>query len=531
MAFTPPQSLCFSLHPATLPAVNVLAFASPALAADFTLTSDTTTTNDGVTLDGGDSLTITEGTRVTLTGQPGGPAIQTTGSLSHGVYVGQTNSSVSNSGQIRATGENADALRFDVGDATVINSGALRADQGNALTFLGATNSLTLEAPAYILGGMSLGLDSTVVINTGQSQSFQWTFSGAAWTSMTVTADVPLIISGSTVASIDPTQFSASQTGMTGLSSLAFDLATGPNSAGAGPASSSSKTPALLSGSTIGHGPTRRSWASGFGQIAQFGGQGASLPYSQVQAGMLGGMDWTSAAGGRFGIFAGAAAGAYAADAIFMRSHRIQSLGGLVGFYGQQSLGAMWLDFGLVGGFQTNDSQRAINNNLLPGGIDTARASYGSGFVAPHLKLSRAWQLASNLTLTTSASLGYTAGFVDAYSETATAATASFNQRRFGIGTGAADVKLARQFGQTTLTGHVGLLAETGFGDETLSGTLLGQPWSHLKTASTAVAGQAGLGIRHQFGTNFIGSLSAETSFGAGGLANTKGSARLRFRF
>jgi hypothetical protein len=92
-------------------------------------------------------------------------------------------------------------------------------------------------------------------------------------------------------------------------------------------------------------------------------------------------------------------------------------------------------------------------------------------------------------------------------------------------------VKLARQFGQTTLTGHVGLLAETGFGDETLSGTLLGQPWSHLKAASTALAGQAGLGIRHQFGTSFIGSLQAETSFGAGGLANTKGSARLRFRF
>ncbi len=485
-----------------------------------------TTANNGHTVEA-----LSNGATITNSG-----TFSTIGDNAHALYFsGQSAGEGTNSGTIIATGAGSDAVHFNGSNATYTSSGATISRQGAAIYFGGAENGLTLNAPAYVEGTIILGGSTGVAINTGRSHSFQWTFGGAQWFSMNISGSVPYVISGTTVASIDPTGFDAAPTGMLETSTQVFG-AIGDRAAHLLPKLNIGPSVSTKLGTPIMEPPVTkarsfRRWATVLGSAGWHAPSGVKLGYQTAQAGVVAGLDWATDRDRVFGLMAGGALGRFAANATFMQSYRIQSNTGFIGLYGARRFGKAVFDYSLMGGLQTHNSQRAVNNNLLPGGIDTGIATYGSTFIAPQMSLGRAFALGSDLTLTTSATLGYMAGFVDGYTETGVATTATFASRRFGIGTGSAKLDLAKSFGATTVSGQIGLIAQNGFGGETLAGTLLGQNWAYTTASGASLAGHMAVELKRQFTSGMFGKLGAEANIGSTGFANLKGSASLRLEF
>lgn len=461
--------------------------------------------------------------------------ISTSGDASHGVYMDQASAELINSGTISVSGIGSNAVHFDSASESYSTNGKTISENGQAIYFGGAENDLTLTAPAYIEGGITLGSSSFVTINTGRSHSFQWTFDGAAWNSMTINGSVPTVISGTTVASIDPTMFNDATSGMSETVDQVFD-------------SISERAQTIFPGATrglsvstkLGQVPddpivaapaSTNKWGSGFGGVTAHAASGVNLAYTTAQVGKVAGMDWATSPDQIFGITAGGNVSWFAADAAFMASHRIRTVGGFIGAYCARILGAAVLDYALLGGVQSHASQRSINNNLLVGGVDTGVASYASYYIAPKVALRRTYAVRDDLSLTTSGSLGYVAGRVNGYSETATASTATFGARSFGLATAQATLTVIKYIGATSISGKFGVVARNGFGDETITGTLLGQAWSYTTANQNGFSGLVGLALKHQFKPSINGKISANANIGSTGLANIAASASLRIEF
>jgi autotransporter-like protein len=461
--------------------------------------------------------------------------ISTAGDNANGILLGGSTAFVTNTGTIWVTGANASAVQFDSSTTGYTTNGITISEQGDAIQFNAGENSLNLNAPAFIEGGISLANSTFVTINTGQSQSFQWTFTGVPWFSMTINGTVPTVISGTTVASIDPTIFEAAPTGMTQTSAQIFGLTSGrtqsilPDST-TGIAASTKIGPPLADPVVVGPARANR-WVAGYGGLASHSASGVNLGYFTGQAGVVAGIDWTGQPDRAFGIAAGGGFNAFSANAPFMRSYRSQTTSGVLALYGAKRLQKSVFEYGLMGAIQSNNSQRSINNNALPGGIDTGRASFGSYYIAPRLALRRSYSIGTSLTLTTTGALGYVAGRVNGFTETATASTATFNDRNFGLGTASVNIKLTKELSDTRISGALGMTAQSGFGAENLGGTLLGQAWTYTTPTGGPFTGQIAVALDHNFGTNIVGNLTADANVGSSGLANVKGSASLRIDF
>ncbi len=460
--------------------------------------------------------------------------ILTFGTNAHGVEVNGSLADIRNTGRIIVTGTGADAVVFNAGTQSMTNSGLISSASGAAIRFNNGEADLTLNAPGFIEGSINLASSIAVTINTGRSHSFQWTFDTAQLWTLTVNGDIPYVISLNTVASIDPTQFTASKTGMTETAGQVFSLITGRTASHFSNANGTTQSTRLnpVPDDPIVEEPTPRNiWVSPYLRGSLHNAAGNNLAYLHRQAGVVAGIDFAPGSDLLFGLAAGGATGDYTADALFTRSHRIWTSAGILGLYGAWGLGKSVLDFGILGGVQNHLSHRTINNNNLPGGTDTGVANYSSVFLSPEVRLSRLFRFGDRVSLSTSASLGYTAGVIDAYTETASASTASFAARRFGIGTGKIDFKLSWVLGATILSGKLGYVVQSGFAGETITGTLLGLPWSYSTGAGVSSAGQVGLALDRQFGPHISGNLQAKAAFGGSGLARTEASANLRIEF
>lgn len=461
--------------------------------------------------------------------------ITTTGNIAHGIYLDRSSSVVTNDGIIRVTGVESDAVHFKSSTSNYSTSGATISTQSKAINFGGAELSLTITAPAYIQGQIILAGSNDVTINTGRSHSFQWTFDGFPIDSLTINGSVPTVTSGIIVASIDPTLFENAPGGMLEVTDHIYASITDRSqlllSDGINGVNLSTKLSPVPDDPNIAEPARLNRWAAGFGSVAAHGASGVKLSYNTGQAGIIAGMDWANKPDRFFGIAAGGAAGAFTANATFIKSQRIQTTGGFASIYGARRWGKSVLDYGFTGGMQNHNSQRSINSNLVVGGIDTARANYGSYYLAPRVSLRRTFGIGSGVALTTTGSLGYVAGWVNGYSETATASTATFASRRFGLGSAAAKIALSKTMGTTTFGGHLGVVAQTGYGNEAVSGTLLGQAWAYTTDAGGPMAGLLGVSARHEFSERLRGNISADANVGSSGLVNIKGSARLSFDF
>jgi uncharacterized protein with beta-barrel porin domain len=57
------------------------------------------------------------------------------------------------------------------------------------------------------------------------------------------------------------------------------------------------------------------------------------------------------------------------------------------GLYGRREWGPWFLRVAVQGGHSSNDTERTINNNLVPGGIERATGSFSGWYVSPEARV------------------------------------------------------------------------------------------------------------------------------------------------
>ncbi|HEY0236183.1 MAG TPA: autotransporter outer membrane beta-barrel domain-containing protein, partial [Afipia sp.] len=252
-------------------------------------------------------------------------------------------------------------------------------DISSVLSFGAFTGGCACGPPTYV-GGL---------INTGAKVNI---FGG-----------VPYVISGNSVALLDPTSFAAQDRNVldftrTVLSAASSRLTSpvpisGDGSAAIGFAPSGNvardmandafaNIPAL---SDAGQDRVLRSnpnftaadgtsvWAQGFGGVRVQNADGPNLrSVNQFYGGILG-FDKMVRPDMRLGGFAG---GGTVTSQIDMNSGRTNSDMGFGGIYGRYAMNKAFLDFALLAGGSSNNVKRTMTNNLAAGGYEYANANY-----------------------------------------------------------------------------------------------------------------------------------------------------------
>jgi hypothetical protein len=180
------------------------------------------------------------------------------------------------------------------------------------------------------------------------------------------------------------------------------------------------------------------------------------------------------------------------------------------GMYAHYSKGMFFAQAALQGGHSTNDTARNINNNLAPGGIETAKANFGGTYFSPEATLGLNFGLGSlhgaSYTLTPSVNARYLVSQFDAYTESGSTANLSVGSRVS---------QNVEEKGQLKLTGmrviaanqmvmgnaFVGVLGVQRIGGATVDATLLGQEIPFATPGkSNVLGGFGGLGMEWRSG-------------------------------
>jgi len=459
------------------------------------------------------NTTATVSNSGTITGGADGIAavstatVSNSGTISGGSVAGvfAIIATVTNSGAITGGTFGIDALIT----ATVTNSGTISGGTA-ALQFAGNPDTLTLLPGSHIIGAINLGGGGdTVNFRTGNQNLTFDTLAGA-----TVTSTVPFVVSGNRVATIDPTPFamsdrnlmdfsravssaipdiggqSATQTAMAGTSSsaLAFagpgnndSLFAGDFAAISGMASAYAGGAMPFRSPTVVYGDKAAVWARGFAGERVQQADGALLrTLNQFYGGMVGG-DWQVRPDLRLGAFLGAGETRSSVDFNFGDTRSNLAFGGLFARY---TWGRSFIDAVLQGGHSRNDSSRGVNNNLAPGGLETAKASFDGWYVDPQLTLGHHLALGAlagaSYTLTPSLQVRYLHASFGGYTESGSTANLTVGTRTADDFEERGQLKLARTQAFSpaealTTSIYGGVLGDQRAGDTTIDATLLGQ--------------------------------------------------------
>jgi outer membrane autotransporter protein len=157
------------------------------------------------------------------------------------------------------------------------------------------------------------------------------------------------------------------------------------------------------------------------------------------------GMDKAVSPNLRVGAFIGAGTTRTSID---LNSGDIDSNLGFGGLYARYLFGASFLHAAVQGGGSHNDSTRNINNNLVAGGLETAKAGYNGWYVSPELTLGHRIALGHVLgaqhILTPSLLVRYLYGSFGSYTETGSSANLTVNRQTVQIVEERAELKLTR---------------------------------------------------------------------------------------
>jgi hypothetical protein len=369
---------------------------------------------------------------------------------SYGIYSGTT-ANVSNSGSI--SGGTGIFIVSGSGTAIVTNSGTIIGTGGTALQFRAGADTLGLLPGSRIVGAINLGGGGdTVNFRVGNQNLTFDTLVGA-----TVTSTVPFAVSGNRVATIDPTPFANANTtlmdfsraissavpvfdGQTtaigGSGAMAFAAPDAPSRfdapfAGIPGLSAYAPDAAVFKSPTVQYADGTTVWARDFaGQRVQQADGVLLRTLDQFYGGMIGG-DWQARPDLRLGAFLGAGETRSTLDLNFGNSDSNLVFGGL---YGHYLWGASFLNLMVQGGGLRTDTTRGnINNNLAPGGLETATASYNGWYVSPEATWGHNVALGSlagaSYTLTPSVNLRYLYASFDGYTESGTTAPLTVGTR------------------------------------------------------------------------------------------------------
>jgi outer membrane autotransporter protein len=366
-------------------------------------------------------------------------------------------------------------------------------------------------------------------VRTGNQNLTFNTLAGA-----TVTSNLPFVVAGNRVVTIDPTSFGTTDRTMmdfmrgasaaipdidvtaSGGAPLAFAapesadrigdaFASIPGLAYAGEADVFKSPTALHSDGTA-------MWARGFlGRRTQDADGIVLGTKNEFYGGMLGG-DRQVSSSLRLGLFVGGGE---------TRSDLERNAGGSTstlvfgGGYARWRVADAFLHLAVQAGHSDNETSRNnINNNLAPGGTESAKGSFNGWYVSPevhvgvHLPLGTAF--GTLYTLTPSARLRYLHASFDGYTETGSTANMTVGSRTAQDLEERGELKLTMTQGLVSTSLYGGVLGVQRIGDTTINASLLGQPLPFAAPGDDNVwGGYGGLGIawRTARGMSFFGAL------------------------
>jgi uncharacterized protein with beta-barrel porin domain len=413
------------------------------------------------------------------------------------------------------------------------NGGTISNPGGTAIAFTGPNpSSLTLLPGSFIVGAINFNAGGTNTVNL-HAGNLNLTINPLA--GATMTGSVPFVVSGNQVATVDPTPFAMTDRNLMDFSrsvssaipetaaqsttfakALPFSGETTNSTiddafAGISELSAYARRRGVPANSTATYSNGMSVWARTFAGRRDQDAAGAMLQTTNDYYGAMMGFDMQARSDLRLGVFGGAGqtrssvdfnSGSSNSDVIF------------AGAFAQYARGNMSLRAVMQIGHSSTDTSRNINNNLAPGGLEVAKASYGTTYFNPEANLALTFGLGAlhgaAYTLTPSVNARYLFAAVGGYTETGSTSNLSVGSR---------NVQDFEERGQLKLTGTTFVAADkvlkgslyggvTGVqrvGSTTVDATLLGQPIPFAAPGEDSVfGGFGGAGIEWYLGRTAI---------------------------
>jgi len=295
-----------------------------------------------------------------------------------------------------------------------------------------------------------------------------------------------------------PTAFAAEPSTPSSVVSSAFDGIPGMQAYAA--------DQAVFKAPTVVHTDGTAIWARGFGGYRVQQADGELLRTASIFYGGAIGIEKQVRPDLRVGVFAG---GGTTRSTIELNSGDTDSSLGFGGLYARYFRGASFLYAAVQGGGSRNDTTRNINNNLAPGGLETAKGSYSGWYVSPELKLGHNVVLGNafgaQYTLTPSIQVRYLYGSFGSYTETGSTANLTVNSQTVQTLEERAELKLTRATAFNATTALLidlfgGALGVQRVGSNTVNAALLGQAIPFATPGKDDVwGGFGGLGMEFRY--------------------------------
>ena len=480
----------------------------------YALGGTSTISNSGTIRTTGSSGTGIEATNGNNTISNSG-TISTTGVVGHGIYADGGTTTITNSGAISTTGAGGRGIYALGGTNTITNSGTIVSAQSYAIYFSGSGNTLNLNIPSFLGGGVYLGSGTTVNVVSGASHSVLWSTTGTLTGSPNLSGPVPIFFNASTgkIATFDPTGFA-------GASDVLADT--------------TGNVSKLIHSRLDGLGNSW--WMSGFGSAAKYDGSTATLERKYNHSGMALGYDTKVSPGLTLGTLAGYGRGNFTADSSSARSFDNKSDGGFVGIYGQQRWQDMFVNVALSAGFLKHTDARFVNDNSASLGVSGSRATYTSRWVSPQATVGMNVDLGDGWTAIPAAHVRYAWQSVKGYSETGGGdAIAQVGGRTVQIVESRPELGVRKTLqlnsvGPLTVDGRAGWLYRSARGDNTVQLTMIDQSTQVATEMRDRSAAFVGVALSLDLRNNVTFKLHGETVFG-GGMRSFNGLAMLSAKF
>jgi hypothetical protein len=287
-----------------------------------------------------------------------------------------------------------------------------------------------------------------------------------------------------------------------------------------------------------------RFWIEGFGAYRQDDGDRVGSDFDHLSGGLVAGFDVPVDTLTSVGVMAGFAASTSENE---INTQQTDTTSFYAGVYASTpAMGLAW-DASLTLGYTDYDQERITANNLVAGGLETARANFGGWFINPQFTMTREagnplagagfGSLVAAQTLEQSLTLSYAGLFLDGYTETGTTNPLTLNGRDVHVASARAALTLPFEAAHadgalTTLRLIGGLEARTQFGDDSVSGSLLGQAVSTtLGGDDESLGGFLGLSGEYQTASGLTAYANTEAMLETNSAWQASATAGLRIAF
>lgn len=285
-----------------------------------------------------------------------------------------------------------------------------------------------------------------------------------------------------------------------------------------------------------------RVWIEGFGAYREDESDRVGSTFESLTGGLVAGVDVPLDAITSVGVMAGFAASTSQNEIDTQETDTRSYYAGV--YASTEALGLAW-DASLTVGHTSYDAERITANNLVANGLETARADFGGWFINPQVTATNS--IPTGFTSTTmgfglraveqSLTLSYAGLFLDGYTETGTTNPLTLDARALHLASARAALalpfeRIATDGALTTLRLIGGIEARTQFGDDTVSGTLLGQTVSAaLDGDDSTFGGFLGLSGEYQTTSGLTAYANAEGLLETNSAYQISANAGLRIAF